>query len=73
MINLLLLLFFISPVWLVLEGSDKGPAEKYSENNANNSAVSFLFLKIWKLMWGKYCHWETPIRQIQERDLINIS
>ena len=50
MIYYLILLFSISPVWLVLEDSDKGPAEEYSENTAKNTTEPFLFLKIWKLV-----------------------
>ena len=64
MIDPLLLLFSISPVWLASEDSDKGPAEEYSENTAKNTTELFLSLKIWKLLWGKYpthtC-WETPM------------
>ena len=54
MINLLLLLLSISPAWPALEDSDKGPVEKYSENTAKNKTELFSFLKIWKLVWGKY-------------------
>ena len=43
MIYYLILLFSISPVWLVLEDSDKGPAEEYSENTAKNTTELFLF------------------------------
>ena len=50
MIDIFLLLFSISPVWLVVEDSDKGPAEEYSENTAKNTTELFLFLKIWKLV-----------------------
>ena len=64
LIDLLLLLFSISPVWLALKDSDKGPAEEYSENTAKNTTELFLFLKIWKLLWGKYpthTYQETPM------------
>ena len=47
MIDLLLLLFSISPVWFVWEDSDKGPAEEYSENTAKNTTELFLFF-FWK-------------------------
>ena len=67
MIDLLLLLFSISPVWLALKDSDKGPAEEYSENTAKNTTELFLFLKIWKLKKGKYPHWETPIKTNSKR------
>ena len=43
MIDLLLLLFSISPVWLASEDFDKGPAEEYSENTAKNTTELFLF------------------------------
>ena len=42
-IDLLLLLFSISPVWLALKDSDKGPAVEYSENTAKNTTELFLF------------------------------
>ena len=53
MIDLLLLLFSISPVWLALKDSDRGPAEEYSENTAKNTTELFLFFENLEVVVGQ--------------------